>query len=225
MERNVSLEEISDGRKYELNDLVKADCGGCHGCSACCRGMGSSILLDPYDIYQLMVHGKMTFEQLLAEKIELNVVQGMILPNLKMSGEDEQCAFLNKEGRCMIHSYRPGICRIFPLGRIYEDHNFQYILQVHECKKENKSKIKVKKWIDIEDTKQNDQFIVDWHYFIKDVQAFIKKQTAEELIRKVNLYLLNQFYVKAYDEKQDFYIQFQIRLQEAKSLLDSICEN
>ena len=29
MRREVSLEEISDGRLYELNDMVKADCQDC----------------------------------------------------------------------------------------------------------------------------------------------------------------------------------------------------
>ena len=41
MERNVSMDEISDGRLYGLNDMVKADCRDCEGCSACCRGMGT----------------------------------------------------------------------------------------------------------------------------------------------------------------------------------------
>ena len=31
MRREVSLEEISDGRLYELNDMVKADCQDCAG--------------------------------------------------------------------------------------------------------------------------------------------------------------------------------------------------
>ena len=34
MLRNCSLDEISDGRLYEANDMVKADCRGCEGCSA-----------------------------------------------------------------------------------------------------------------------------------------------------------------------------------------------
>ena len=53
MERDVSMEEISDGRLYGLNDLVKADCRDCRGCSRCCRDMGSSILLDPLDVFRL----------------------------------------------------------------------------------------------------------------------------------------------------------------------------
>lgn len=44
MERNVSMDEISDGRLYGLNDMVKADCRDCEGCSACCRGMGLSLI-------------------------------------------------------------------------------------------------------------------------------------------------------------------------------------
>ena len=55
MEREIDLKEISDGRLYSSSDMVKADCGDCKGCSACCQGMGSSILLDPYDIYRQMV--------------------------------------------------------------------------------------------------------------------------------------------------------------------------
>ena len=39
MKRNVTLEEISDGNLYEANDMVKADCQDCKGCSDCCQGM------------------------------------------------------------------------------------------------------------------------------------------------------------------------------------------
>ena len=119
MKRNVRMEEISDGKLYTANDLVKADCGDCEGCSACCRGMGSSIVLDPLDIYRLTTGLGVRFEQLLSDKIELNVADGIILPNLKMGGEKECCAFLNEEGRCSIHGIRPSICRFFPLGRFY----------------------------------------------------------------------------------------------------------
>lgn len=53
MKRNIDINEISDGKRYGLNDLVKADCADCSGCSACCRGMGNTIVLDPWDLFQL----------------------------------------------------------------------------------------------------------------------------------------------------------------------------
>ena len=74
MRRNVSLGEISDGRLYDLNDMVKADCGNCAGCSACCQGMGDSILLDPLDVYRLTLCLDRSFESLLSDCLELGVV-------------------------------------------------------------------------------------------------------------------------------------------------------
>ena len=115
MERDVSMEEISDGRLYGLNDLVKADCRDCRGCSRCCRDMGSSILLDPLDVFRLSEGLGASFEELLERCLELHVVDGVILPNLKMDEKRNCCVFLNDQGRCSIHSFRPGICRIFPL--------------------------------------------------------------------------------------------------------------
>ena len=38
MKRQVTMEEISDGKLYTSNDLVKADCDDCEGCHACCTG-------------------------------------------------------------------------------------------------------------------------------------------------------------------------------------------
>lgn len=216
MKREVDLQEISDGKLYGLNDMVKADCGDCQGCSACCRGMGNSILLDPLDICRLSVNLNRTFEELLEDKIELNIVDGMILPNLRMSGEAEQCSFLDDNGRCTIHSFRPGICRIFPLGRYYENQGFQYFLQIHECKKDNRTKVKVRKWIDTPDVKRNEQFITDWHYFLNDLQELVKQGSGQEDIKRINLYVLKTFFMLPYKTEDDFYQQFSSRLAEAK---------
>ena len=109
MIRNVTLEEISDGRLYGLNDMVKAGCDDCQGCFACCCGMGSSIVLDPYDMHRLTRGLGQTAAQLLVDKLELNVVDGIVQPNIRMGGEyDGRCGFLNAGGRCSIHPYRSG---------------------------------------------------------------------------------------------------------------------
>ena len=63
MEREIDLKEISDGKLYSANDMVKAGCDDCKGCSDCCRGMGESILLDPLDICRMTVHLECTFDE------------------------------------------------------------------------------------------------------------------------------------------------------------------
>jgi len=229
MKRNIDINEISDGQLYGPNDMVKADCKGCEGCSDCCKGMGESIVLDPYDIYRLTTGLQRTFEELLTDKIELNVFDGMILPNLKMSEETDACAFLTEEGRCSIHSIRPGICRLFPLGRFYENGGFQYFLQIHECRNQNRTKVKVKKWIDTPDFDRYEKFVCDWHYFLKDLQEEIvekqlacstKEQTDQIQVyaKKISMAILQVFYLTPYDFHADFYEQFYIRMNNIKGL-------
>jgi len=200
-------------RTYGLNDMVKADCRDCMGCSACCQGMGESIILDPLDVYHLEKHMQMSFEQLLTEHVMLHVEEGIVLPNLKMTGEDK-CPFLNDAGRCDIHGFRPGLCRTFPLGRNYEEGNLSYFLLEGACPKENKVKVKVEKWIDTPQLLKNQKFLTDWHYLVKDLRGLIAAD--ESAGKQINMLLLNLFYIKPYDTEKDFYEQFDERLLAMK---------
>ncbi len=218
MKRNVSLEEISDGRLYSENDMVRADCMGCRGCSFCCRGMGKSIILDPFDVCRLTTGLQQSMQELLESALELNVVDGVVLPNLKMAGETEQCAFLNEEGRCSIHPLRPGICRIFPLGRYYENGSFRYFLQTGECTR-SRSKVKVSKWIDTPDYRRNREFVTKWHYLLNQVEALLEESGEEDFCRNLNLFVLNTFYMAPYDGERDFYGQFEERVARFREVV------
>ena len=218
MKRSIDINEVSDGKLYEVNDMVKAGCDGCKNCHACCEDMGGSIVLDPLDIFNMTNKLSVTFEQLLAEHIELGVVDGIILPNIKMNGNSDKCRFLNKEGRCSIHDARPGICRLFPLGRIYEDRSFKYFLQVHECPKENKSKVKIKNWLGIENINAYEKFVNRWHYLLVDLQEKVLKEADEQTSKNVSMYILQNFYMAKYSEEIDIYDQINTRLDTAMKI-------
>ena len=213
MLREIDLNEISDGKLYGANDLVKAGCNDCVGCSACCRGMGDSIILDPLDIHNLTTGLGKTFEELLEEHIALRVVDGLILPHLKMAGTEEKCSFLNDEGRSVIHAFRPGFCRLFPLGRVYDEEGFHYFLQVNECQYKNRTKVKVKKWIDVPELARYEQFVKDWHFFQKEWQNELNGCEDLEARKKVSMLILREFYQKPYGQ-EDFYGEFNRRLKE-----------
>ena len=151
--------------------------------------------------------------------LELGISDGNVLPHLAMRGTEEKCVFLNQEGRCSIHEIRPGFCRLFPLGRYYTEDGFKYIIQIHECAKKNRSKIKVKKWIDTPDLRQYEKFVWDWHQFLLDLQEVFYQTEDADLIKNLNMYVLSRFYTKSYEENRDFYEQFYERLEEAKKLL------
>lgn len=215
MLRNIDLNEISDGKLYTSNDMAKTDCGGCQGCSACCHGMGTSITLDPLDFHRLSSGLGRSFNELITGPIELNVVDGIILPNLKMTGKDEACAFLDQNGRCSVHLIRPGICRIFPLGRFYEDGSFRYFLQIHECPKPNRTKVRIRKWIDTPKCQKYEKYISDWHYYIKGLQEYAIENIRTDAVQKLSMQVLTTFYVQPFNPDHDFYEQFYERLQTA----------
>lgn len=222
MKRNIDLNEITDGRFYTVNDMVRADCQDCVGCSKCCHEMVDTIILDPLDIFRLTKNLNTNFDALLASgKTELNVVDGIVLPNLKLQEDTKRCAFLNDAGRCTVHSARPGFCRMFPLGRYYADRSFSYILQTKECPKA-RTKIKVARWLDTGLLPQNQKFVGEWHYFLEDLATALT-DTDNETAHRVQLYLLHAFYRTEYrvPDEAGFYKEFDTRLAKAKTLLPS----
>lgn len=221
MKRNVDLNEISDGRLYSSGDMVKADCRDCEGCSACCRGMGSSILLDPMDIWRLQRGIKKDFAALMTEGyIELGIADGMILPNLKMDKERDSCRFLNEQGRCSVHGYRPGLCRLFPLGRYYEEKGFRYFIQIHECRKQDRGKVKIKKWLGIPNLKSYEEYIQSWHDFLNDCEDGLGGLEDEQK-NVLTIYVLRRFYETVYpaQDENTFYEVFFARLKEVREKL------
>ena len=222
MKRLQNLKEISDGRIYDIKDMVKADAGNCYGCSSCCYGVGDLVELNPFDIYQMINCLKLSFDELIGEKIELRLNDKIYLPYLKMYGDFEKCSFLNEEERCSIHSHRPNICRLFPLGRVYEKDDFKYFLQVGACIKPNLGKVKVKKWIGIANYNENKRFILAWYEIVKALAFRLKFVHDNQELYEINEYFVDSFYRIEIKDGEDFYSRFFNILPEAKNRLGII---
>ena len=171
MKREGDLSTLTDGKLYRSSDMAKLGCNDCEGCSACCRGMGNSVVLDPYDVWRLEKGLGLGIADMIGKQIMLSVVDGLVLPSLNMENKTGACPFLNAEGRCSIHAFRPGICRLFPLGRYYHDGGFSYVLMTGECRKENRSKVKIEKWISEPDLKSYEKFVLQWKHILEETRA------------------------------------------------------
>ncbi|MCM1124455.1 MAG: YkgJ family cysteine cluster protein [Eubacterium sp.] len=199
---------------YNSNDMARLGCNECAGCSECCRGMGQSILLDPYDIYQMQKTTGFSFAQLMQEKIELHVEEGLILPSLKMQESSDTCGFLDQNGRCSIHDHRPGLCRLFPLGRNYDEKGLRYFLLEDACPIQNRTKVKIKKWLEVNTLSKYEKFLVAWHDLRRDIRARITEQKSDAYMQSINVKMLEIFYKRPYDLEEDFYVQFVGRMEE-----------
>lgn len=233
MKREVDINEISDGRRYRSGDMVKIGCADCSGCSDCCRQVDDTIILDPYDIYQLEKGLGVSFDTMLSGNpetdtqpeavdnaairitepvIELGHADGLLLPHLKLSKASGGCSFLNSDGRCMIHGFRPGFCRLYPLGRIYEDGGFSYFIQINECPYPNKTKVKIKKWLGIDNLHLYEAFVLKWHDILEKERSELADMIDTSERSRYIVAFLKQFYQMPYDTDADFYEQFEERI-------------
>ena len=208
----MNLPHSRDGILYDTDDQVKISCNDCKGCQKCCENMDDTIILDPYDIWQLTHKlkisggGRVTFEVLISEDgpLELGNYDGIVLPHIKMvetSREDVgACPFLSN-GRCSIHFCRPGMCRLYPLGRIFTQNDDKteigYIIldDKYGCKIQDTDYIKVSEWLGITDDRYTD-FLSKWHD--------LKKQKISQVE------LLRVFYATPYGD--DFFKEFDERV-------------
>ena len=144
---------------------------------------------------------------------------GLVLPNIKMQGEGHSsCSFLDTEGRCSDHAFRPGLCRLFPVGRNYEDDELTYFLLVHECPAQNKTKMKVNKWLGVPRIKDYENFLVNWHNLTKTLRSFLTENAQDQAVTKtINLKFLEIFYMTPF-QGEDFYLEFKERQEKWQSL-------
>lgn len=186
---------------FQNNDMVKLGCNDCAGCHDCCKGMGSSIILDPYDIMQLKNNLHMDFNDLIEDKLELTIKDGLILPSIKMKGSKETCPFLNEKGRCSIHSFRPGLCRLFPLGRDYSSGKLLYFLLEGACNKSNKTKIKINKWLSVPRIKAYEDFLTNWHFMLSKLRNM---EMSDEELKTRSMSMLQVFFVNDFSPDSFF---------------------
>lgn len=210
MLRDMNLSTQTDGKRYSYNDMARLGCEDCKGCSECCKTVEDTIILDPYDLYLLMKGTGLSVNELMAGYLELGVVDGVVLPHMKMKPDTGACVFLNAEGRCSIHQYRTGFCRLYPLGRLYEEGDFSYILMTDQCNK-NRTKVKISKWLGIPRYDTYHKFILKWHDFLKNYQQRFMDNPDSEDMKSIVMKILQVFYLTPYNLEKDFYTEFEQR--------------
>ncbi len=219
MKRVMNLSEIGPDKLFKSSDMLRIGCDGCSGKATCCRDTDDTILLDPYDMYELEKVTGLDFSALYGKYINLRVVDGIILPYLIKSEATGVCVFLGADGRCTIHNHRPGFCRLFPLGRIYHDDTFSYFMQADQCPCDKKPKTEIAKWLGIPNLKQYEAYILQWNKLLEASQnEALKLATSKDdspeaqlKMKQLSMHILTRFYLPPYKTNEPFYNQFQNR--------------
>jgi len=199
MIRDIDENLIKPEKLMSSSDMAKLGCNDCEGCSECCRDRAASITLDEWDVEKLKEGLGMDFDALLSGNyIEITMVDGVLLPVLGKKADADECIFLRDDGRCRIHNFRPGICRMFPLARLYhEDGSFSYFLQEGECGRGTSVKIKISKWLGVGNTLKYEQAVRSYHDALKALRAACAEAKSREEIVKLQTDFLQEHFRKA----------------------------
>ncbi len=142
-------------------------CDGCRdGSSQCCCNRDQRIIINPYDIYKLQKGLNKTSKEILDKYVDISSgyesgLPMMLLGIKKLYTGEEVCPFIRRKtdenGKsrryCSVHSFKPGVCSIFPLGRVNPAKGkgeMVYILQDINCglkPKEEDPEITISDWV------------------------------------------------------------------------------
>lgn len=109
----------------EYNDLLSKRIGlkdqfefKCNCCGKCCEHR-DDIVLSAIDLYNIANYFHREIDEIIKRYCNINVRNYLNLPiiTLKPIGPKDACPFLRNR-KCSIHSVKPTVCALFPLGRI-----------------------------------------------------------------------------------------------------------
>lgn len=216
------LKRIADNFDYmkrELNDTFRFHCTQC---GKCCVNR-EDILMSPQDIFRAAKELQMTphdFVQLYCE-CYLGCDSRMPIVRLQPRGSIRRCPLL-KDRKCMIHSAKPAVCAMFPLGRAIrinkEDAEndelppmkVEYIINPIDCGDYSETHT-VKGWLESFGIPLNDEFFIEWQKTISLLSPriqMLEKKLDEDLMNKIVNVICIKLYFD-YDLELDFFPQFQ----------------
>ena len=115
-----------------------------------------------------------------------------------------KCPF-KENNKCTIYDNRPVRCRLFPLGRVFQEDEIIYVLPEDKCQGfDTGKKQTIAEWIENENVTESDELTSKWNSFLiklKDSET-IKKEHFSIIFKKV-FYDFGDLFIKNQLEKLD----------------------
>jgi Fe-S-cluster containining protein len=112
----------ADARVLDDSEFVQLSCG-VNGCTSNCCTKSAPIILNPFEIALICRESSLSYEDLL-DIVETDRANGFPLVMLL---RDPACHFWTGKG-CRIYAARPLACRLYPLGRVYDQGQSHIVL-------------------------------------------------------------------------------------------------
>jgi Fe-S-cluster containining protein len=196
----------------------------CRSCGKCCRNR-EDILLNSRDVYNIASALNLTHEQVIEKCCDTYIGRDSRIPvvRLKPKGVNRACPLLTGD-RCSVHSLKPTVCALFPLGRVMASdaapdgmglgraNEIAYILTPAPCGS-NKRKQTVRAWLERFGIPTEDEFFIKWNKTAFELIMAVQKHEGKPYATPKSMDMMwggifQALYVD-YDTRQEFYPQFE----------------
>jgi hypothetical protein len=140
-----------------ITDINKKFKFKCKKCGFCCQ---FTIVLYPFDIMNICSHLSITTKEFLEK-------YGILVPDQDgilrcVLRKNQKCLF-NKDNLCTVYEARPIRCRLFPIGRYFEEGKTYYLLPKEKCIGfDSNKKQSIQEWIINQNVSEYDKMTEDW---------------------------------------------------------------
>ena len=156
----------TEARILSETDFIQVSCG-VNGCSSNCCTKSAPIVLNPYEIALICRESNLSYEDLLdiVDTDRANSFPLVMLPR------DPHCHFWTGKG-CRIYRGRPLACRLYPLGRVFDQGASHLVLpDLNVCSGLSSSPAKtVAEYLCDQDTAVLIQMADRWIEFVSDLE-------------------------------------------------------
>ena len=215
-----------------LDDTFKFHCDQC---GKCCT-YRDDIILSPMDIFKMARELKITPVDFYHEYCVFNIGEHTRMPIVRLGsvGKDYHCVLL-KNHKCSVHTVKPAVCGMFPLGRYmsfekdtYDQADFatnkvKYLLQPPDCGDDSEEHT-VREWLSGFDINLEDEVFVEWQKAISQCGNKIKElEKKQDMLTMVEVWFVVRvvLYLQ-YDTSKDFLPQFKNNAEHLLKLLNNI---
>ena len=181
----------------------------CKMCGDCCRKRKEPIIISGLDAFYIAKALDMEMPALFNKILNVEVGYTSKMPTVYLQERLDGSCRLLRNGRCMVQDNKPIVCRLYPIGRLFNGKEFVYFNQHSSCGGKE-TPITLREWLNAFNIPEDD----------------IEGKTYMKVFGEATLYMQT---LKKETDKQEFYkdlfLAFFIQYDIEKSFLENFNEN
>lgn len=228
----ITIEELQE-KSLGLDDTFPFHC---RSCGKCCRHR-YDISLSAFDLYRIAQFFGRPTRDIIDRYCIFHIEGGVPIVYLKANPATGDCPFLRQK-KCSVHSVKPSVCRLFPLGRTFLTPSLDMskldevkigflVMENVNCNAKDRVQ-SIRQWIGLEGTEEYMTAARDWCVqctAIREILARVFGFVQGENLEAMHMLIATRLYLN-YDTSRPFAQQFQdnikLLMDDFSTLLEAL---